>query len=371
MKLLHRIAPLFIIGLLVVPNIIFAQTSIYYRDEERNNKLIFTLNPGESFAGEVTIENRSDNNLEVLVYATDGTKTNSGTFTAKSNTENQSNIGEWMKTPEEIIPLEAREKKQIPFEISIPSSITPGGYAGGISIEKLNEDTGARSAGAGAVTSTRVLLPVFIEIPGEKIREYNWGQFFHTFKKNDTFNFQFSNTGNTVLKVNGDILIKDRLSSQEYTVPLNDITLLQGDEIKSTASWKNPPFWGFFEATANIELYELDVQTSDFSSFDKQSRTITFSILPWQVQFGIPAIIVLIILFFVERKVRFTRLKKKSSEYTVKQGESLNSIAENYHVGWKTIARLNNIKPPYNVEAGQKILLPLQKKKNENTTPEK
>ncbi len=45
--------------------------------------------------------------------------------------------------------------------------------------------------------------------------------------------------------------------------------------------------------------------------------------------------------------------------YVVKRGDTLSSIARRYRISWKTLARMNGIKPPYRVYRGQKLRVPL------------
>ncbi len=45
--------------------------------------------------------------------------------------------------------------------------------------------------------------------------------------------------------------------------------------------------------------------------------------------------------------------------YIVKRGDTLSSIARRYRVPWKTLARMNGIKPPYRVYRGQRLRVPI------------
>ena len=46
------------------------------------------------------------------------------------------------------------------------------------------------------------------------------------------------------------------------------------------------------------------------------------------------------------------------SNHTIKLGETLRSIAAKQDVDWKYLAKVNDIKPPYDIKSGDKIKVP-------------
>lgn len=70
-----------------------------------------------------------------------------------------------------------------------------------------------------------------------------------------------------------------------------------------------------------------------------------------------------ILLTEVVKDVTLERLspggKSKAKRYTVKKGDTLSKIASRYKIkgGWKTLAKLNNIRDPKRLKVGQKIRL--------------
>jgi LysM repeat protein len=47
-------------------------------------------------------------------------------------------------------------------------------------------------------------------------------------------------------------------------------------------------------------------------------------------------------------------------DYTIKKGDTLFSIAQQYNIEWTTLATLNNLKPPFDLKHGQTIKVPTQ-----------
>ncbi|MFA5009653.1 MAG: LysM peptidoglycan-binding domain-containing protein [Patescibacteria group bacterium] len=49
---------------------------------------------------------------------------------------------------------------------------------------------------------------------------------------------------------------------------------------------------------------------------------------------------------------------KSDQKYTVKEGDTLYSVANALELNWKDLATLNEIQPPYDLEVGQELKLP-------------
>jgi LysM repeat protein len=54
--------------------------------------------------------------------------------------------------------------------------------------------------------------------------------------------------------------------------------------------------------------------------------------------------------------------RKNSDSYTVKTGDTIINIAKAKNISWKTLAKVNKLKAPYEVTPDQKILIPKSKK---------
>ncbi len=48
------------------------------------------------------------------------------------------------------------------------------------------------------------------------------------------------------------------------------------------------------------------------------------------------------------------------SDYKIKNGDTLFSIAQQHNIEWTTLATLNNLKPPFDLKVGQSIKVPTQ-----------
>ena len=69
-------------------------------------------------------------------------------------------------------------------------------------------------------------------------------------------------------------------------------------------------------------------------------------------------IIVLIVLvgggiFIIRKRTRHKQAMSRATSHTVKAQENLHTIAEQYQMPWKQLARINKLKPPYQLKLGQ------------------
>lgn len=53
-----------------------------------------------------------------------------------------------------------------------------------------------------------------------------------------------------------------------------------------------------------------------------------------------------------------TPVEEQFSEYTVKSGDTLFNISQQYNIRWDLIAQINNLSEPYILHAGQKVKVP-------------
>jgi LysM repeat protein len=54
---------------------------------------------------------------------------------------------------------------------------------------------------------------------------------------------------------------------------------------------------------------------------------------------------------------------KSSVEHKVKAGETIMDLAEKYGMTWKGLAKLNNLKAPYDLKVGSIVLIPKPQQK--------
>jgi LysM repeat protein len=130
--------------------------------------------------------------------------------------------------------------------------------------------------------------------------------------------------------------------------------------IRSAKVWETPPLFGKFKAIGKLTYGRKSYNQNNNGNFSTNSleKEITFWIIPKNLIINISIVLILILVlisvYFIRKKI----LIKSLSKYTIKKGETLNSIAKIYKIDWKLLAKINNINPPFEVKAGQIIFIP-------------
>jgi len=70
-------------------------------------------------------------------------------------------------------------------------------------------------------------------------------------------------------------------------------------------------------------------------------------------------VLFLILILPIPSQGASTRRSRRYAIYVVKKGDFLLSIAKRYRIPWKTLARMNGIRPPYKIYRGQRLKVPL------------
>ena len=194
---------------------------------------IYKLAPGEKKEDALQVMNLYENELGVLVYAADGTKSSGGGFALKQYTEGKEEVGAWVKFYPESVPavfqevfeekeskiidfcnlskedlqtamkktklsdedfdahqkwcqgteevtlsLAAKENKKIPFVFSVPDKADVGEHTGGILIQKAQlDDAGADQQGSAVKLTTRVGVRIYETVPGQVIKKLTFSDF--------------------------------------------------------------------------------------------------------------------------------------------------------------------------------------------------
>jgi len=341
--------------LLIFSSTAFAQTTFR---KEITDKLSFSLDPGATVTHTVQVVNTGVTPVDVEIYATDASTTNTGRFAILTKYRNKEFMGKWITFKESKMSLKGGETRDMEFTITIPADTTPGSFAGGLSIEPAIPSIALQQTGA--VISTRVAMPIYVNVNGKKNTSFTWTAFSRQKDEPNKFLFSFENKGNTFIKVNGDIIIKNFYGEPEV-MTLSEMTLLQNSPADTALVWNTKPFFGSFTATAKLTFTELDMEKNTYKKIGVQSKTLTFTIIPWGSIIAFVLLIVLLIALAILKKILHKKYLAKCVNYQVTAGETLVIIANKNKVNWQKLAKLNRLKPPFDLSQGQKILLPPKK----------
>lgn len=328
----------------------------------------FEIQPGQSQTASVMVKNLGANPLTVSTYSADGTNSSQGTFALTSKSHDQQYIGTWVRFDQPTTTIPARSDATIPFTISVPENITPGNYGGGIAVEassaELKGEDGLDAAGA-VSTSARIYVRTFVNVPGETVSNYEWTYFGFNDKtetQKPLFLFSFKNNGNTIIIAEPSVELSGFPPLKESTLKLPEITIQPGTTLENIQlRWDDQPPLGYYFTTANVKFSEFDIVANQKTNERVLQQKIAINLTPPFITVIMLIVLLAMAAFIVYRIVSVAYLRSKSKTYKVKQGESITSIANEYDISWKKLARLNKLKRPYTLKVGQNILVPQKK----------
>lgn len=336
-------------------------------DNPRTDSIfIHTLEPGATQEEGVLVVNNSPEPKTMLVYAADSTPSTGGAFACKQFAEEKTDVGAWITLTNSEVTLDPGTNETIPFTIRVPENASVGEHNGCILIQEKKTKIQGQT---GAILSVRTGLRVAITIPGQIIRKLQIIGFTVT-PQQDGFVFHpmVKNTGNVSIDANPQVVT-------HYFFGLTHMT--QGGQYpilrNTTSEWNfelKKPFWGgWYRSNFSVE-YDENPEAGLGIKSGKPLTMLTgpsvwFFSFPTPRALGIELAVLLLIVFaalllWLSRK-RKNLIKKTWVEYEIKPSEDINMLAQRFNVSWKLLAKINKLKPPYELNPGTKIKAPPDK----------
>ena len=204
----------------------------------------------------------------------------------------------WFKLPENVA-LGPKGQKQVSFVIDVPKNAPPGGH-----FAVMWWGTGSPTSKEVAIV-TRAGILVYLQVSG-KVNEA--GKLTSFFSENNQFIFvglpqnfevKFKNVGNTYLKPQGDIIIKNIFGTKNITFGVNEggLIILPDAEsnLRISKHFNETPFaLGFYKAEINLRWGEKP---------ESIQKNIWFFVFPWQYVLAVIAILT-VLLFGAGRGIK-------------------------------------------------------------------
>lgn len=356
------------IGLIALLNLPLANASpTVIPGPPHDRQFNFEVDAGTKQSATIIVKNLGVAPADYKIYGVDATQSAQGTFALTTQTAEQHHVGQWIKFEESDITVPPGEEMVVPFLIDIPSSATPGAYAGGIAVEDKGKNSSPSSGtGSSVSVSSRFIVKIFLNIPGEKKHQYEWNDFRYSYADENTharFTFEVSNTGNTILLVEPRVELDGYPSLKQPIIELPTATIQPGTKSQTIdlRLMEKPPV-GYYWATGSLTFSELNILQNQKINSVTETRQITINLTPWYyiaIILAIFAALFLTPIIFYYHRINF---RKKCGKYTVKEGDTIISIAEANGADWNRIAKVNKIKPPYTLTVNATLLIPPKKK---------
>jgi len=331
---------------------------------------MYRLGLGAGKVDGIRVLNNKSETVVVKLYAVDATTTTDGSFALLAENDERKDVGSWVQLGANEIELPANSEKTVPFVINIPDNADVGDHMGGIVMQELDSGTDITSQ-MGVKIITRVGVRIYETVPGEVKKDFEITRFDWRFEPSGKKNFikdfldinkrtvfftGVKNEGNVRISPKVTIDIKNIFGMTTAHLPDKEMgVIFPRDEIKEgTVIWDKSPIFGRYKVTMTTSFFEDGV--------GEASKDVVIWVIPYRIIF---LLIVLSALFFLFRLIimYFREVsKEKMPVYTVRLGDNLTDLSKGLFVSWKKIAKLNSIGKPFEIRAGEKLFIPVNRK---------
>lgn len=345
---------------------------------------IYTLDKGATKEDAVNVINNSNEKQTIEVYVTDGSISNDGAFACKQQAEEQTGVGKWATLSKHEVTLESMQTEKVDMTVKVPDAVEVGEHNGCVVFQKKN-DPGEEKGGMRV--QTRSALRLAVTIPGNLYRDVTLKDFSVTqSSEGRKYRVTAKNIGN--VSVDADVRVGlrnifgrtvmlesydkkiDTLGGVHTIVPELSTNGESAGRIELNYEENTKLFWGGFytaQATAQYNSDASVIGSKAGHTITKYSDEVRIFIMP-----SIQAILLMLIPLFaligliawlIGRRYGAAYREKNWGYHTVKQGETIESIARAYRIKWKKLARVNELKAPYIIKPGRRVSVPIKRAK--------
>ncbi|MFH0905550.1 MAG: LysM peptidoglycan-binding domain-containing protein [bacterium] len=325
------------------------------------------VEPGAVIEDVARVINLDSKPNTIAIEAVDAFMTTDGSFALVEEPKDNQDIGSWIELSKTEVTLPSNKEQLIPFKITVPADAEVGDHIGALAVYRSNKEVEKtiRAGGARVGISTRVGARIYLTVKGEITRQLALrGRAMYGRGQQLVFHLKMENLGN----IRADIAMTAKiygiwgLYDSKEKVPLGQIFPKKTSTIEAVWPGKARPIFGPYWASITIE--------DTFKGLNPASSALPPAqpIHTWAFVFFVPytQVAILLILAFLawfiiqarrwQQLVRLARMRVAT--HKIKRGDHLMDIAARYGVGWKLLAQLNNIKPPYDLHGIAVLYVP-------------
>lgn len=334
---------------------------------------IYHLDLGEKKMDGIRVLNNKNDTVVVKLYPVDATTTSDGSFALLPEESERKDAGAWVRLAANEIELAPHSEKIVPFEFAVPSNADVGDHMGGIIMQEIETNADTLS-GTGVKIVTRVGVRIYETVPGAVKKDFevtrfdwrlsptgakNWLKDFLDINKKTFFFLGIKNNGNVRITPKVDVRVTNMLGQLVADLRDREVgSIFPRDEVKdSSIPWEGMPLFGRYKVAMTVNFFE--------EGMAPVTKELVIWAMPYRIIFLLVILGVIFVLFRLIRKYFLEASKEKMPIYTVQAGDTLARLAEKAMVHWKDLVRVNEIKKPYEIRAGQKLFIPLNRKNRE------
>lgn len=322
---------------------------------------VHQLKPGEVAKDGVEVINNTAETKRILVYAVDSQVSSGGAFACAQAADAPVAVGQWIALPKKEVTLASGSKQIVDFTVATPKDASPGEHNGCIVVQ----DTKQRSSpdSNGIVLTMRSAIRIAVTVPGDIQKGLVFTGLGMASKGSDNVLLSAG------LKNNGNVSLDTQLDVRlVYAVGLAAVKAGGNFPVLSSSEGRfnfeaERPFWGGWYRLSATAKYNDNPETS----LGEGKPTASIRQSQWLYIAPDPMAVAIEITLFVfvataatllaRRNLHTKQIKKAAKKHIVSSGENLHTIAKKYHMPWKQLARLNKLRPPYQLDSGQSLIV--------------
>jgi hypothetical protein len=213
-------------------------------------RLEFTVEPGETVTETVTLLTDAVEDQQMQVAIEDFTLDPAGEISTLPAGSLDSSSSPWITPELTDFVLAGGDGKEFRVSITVPNDASlEGTYHAMVFFTVVPPPSEA--SGIGVVTTTRIGLTIYVTVASTETNTSELVDFFQDDDK--TMTFAVANTGNTVMRLGGQIELRNEAGETKYVVEVPDVPVLRESERDVTLDLPTEMEPGFYVALALIE----------------------------------------------------------------------------------------------------------------------
>ncbi len=214
--------------------------------------LRYELDAGKSASGSLTLINDGTEAYDFKVYSTPYNVSGEDYIQSFQLKPAQTNVASWIKTSQVPLHLEPGKHVAVPYEISVPSGVGPGGYYAVIFTETKVEPKGT----SGVASKKRVGAILYLRVNGavdEQGRLLSFKTDFWQTEPPLKTTLRLSNEGNVHYQADASIYVADLFGNVKAKLQTSHVVLPQTIR-KISQEWKGAPSFGLFRVYGSVNM---------------------------------------------------------------------------------------------------------------------
>ncbi len=332
---------------------------------------VHEITPGQSITDAVEVINNTDTTKTLLVYAADSQVASGGSFACAQKADEAVSVGTWITLDKDSVNLAPNSTEQVGFTITAPKTASAGEQNGCIVIQDAQPNTTAD--GNGVALSFRSAIRIALTVPGDIKKGLLFTGLNVKKIENNMLRLSAGLKNNGNVSLDSDLAINLRSPfGQKLHTSGGVFPVLANNEAAFNFETKQP-FWGGWYSVQATATYNGD---NNQSLGQDGARSTIYSQKLWVYVQPQPVALVIELLgllglisaigYGIWRHRHHKKVRATATSYTATSGDTLQSIAKDHSVTWKSIARINRLRAPYHIESGQKLKIPASKSPKQN-----